>query len=870
MNANNQQVERGLGEIEIDGRAHLLIERLAEMRPFLMSVLSATDLWMFVSSSGGLTAGRGDATRALFPYETADRLHERPGLGGPVTIVKAQGVQWRPFGPYSDAASEGTRRVAKTPLMDRVAFIEDHPSLGLRLTQTWEASERFGWVRDVTLETTSDREIEVEVLDGLLDVLPAQVDLTSQQRASYLIDAYRHTELRSDLCHAGVYSLSSLLTDRVEPAEALRANVVWREGLPGETHLVPTAVEAFMRDRLEAPATHARGEKGAYLVRSRLSVKPGEPARWRMVLDADLDHLEFSKLSRVLLADPSPALDADLNETRRQMAELALTIDGYQRTGDGRVDANHLANTIFNGLRGGVLVDDGRVPRREVELVLSHRNRPVLDAHRDWVRGLPEELSIQQLREAAAHRGDPQLARLVDEVLPLAFGRRHGDPSRPWNRFSIHTRDEDGRRRLSYEGNWRDIFQNWEATAIANPDYLQSFVSKFASATTVDGYNPYRIAWDGIDWEVPDPEDPWSNIGYWGDHQVIYFLRLLEQLQGWDPEGLDELLDSRRFAFADVPYRLSPYAQLLEDPRDTITFDEARHAAAVNRSEAVGSDGLLVSDDEGVVMVSLWEKLLVTLATKLSNLVLEGGVWMNTQRPEWNDANNALPGFGLSVVTLAQTLRLSRFMEKLATRSEAEVQLSLPLRAWVTHVMEALEGVPDAPADDSARRTYLDAVGGAYGEFRGEVYEGWSRNRAPLHRSDLIRLIGESTRVLERSFRANQRPDGLMHAYNRMEIGEDTISISHLPEMLEGQVAALDAQVLEPSEAADVLEALYKSALYREDQKSFILYPDAVLPDFGERNEVSVESAEAIPTVRTWLDDEERSVIYRDALGGVR
>jgi hypothetical protein len=30
----------------------------------------------------------------------------------------------------------------------------------------------------------------------------------------------------------------------------------------------------------------------------------------------------------------------------------------------------------------------------------------------------------------------------------------------------------------------------------------------------------------------------------------------------------------------------------------------------------------------------------------MSNLIPEGGIWMNTQRPEWNDANNALVGNG--------------------------------------------------------------------------------------------------------------------------------------------------------------------------------------------------------------------------------
>ena len=32
---------------------------------------------------------------------------------------------------------------------------------------------------------------------------------------------------------------------------------------------------------------------------------------------------------------------------------------------------------------------------------------------------------------------------------------------------------------------------------------------------------------DGFDWETIEPDNPWSYIGYWGDHQIIYLLKFL-------------------------------------------------------------------------------------------------------------------------------------------------------------------------------------------------------------------------------------------------------------------------------------------------------------------------------------------------------
>src|SRR6266404_9045291 len=108
----------------------------------------------------------------------------------------------------------------------------------------------------------------------------------------------------------------------------------------------------------------------------------------------------------------------------------------------------------------------------------------------------------------------------LHDALPITFSRRHGDPSRPWNRFSIRVRKDDGTPAMNYQGNWRDIFQNWEALCTSFPSFLPSMVAKFVNASTADGFNPYRITRAGVEWEEPDPEDPWSNIGYWGDHQI--------------------------------------------------------------------------------------------------------------------------------------------------------------------------------------------------------------------------------------------------------------------------------------------------------------------------------------------------------------
>ena len=80
----------------------------------------------------------------------------------------------------------------------------------------------------------------------------------------------------------------------------------------------------------------------------------------------------------------------------------------------------------------------------------------------------------------------------------------------------------------------------------------------------------------------------------------------------------------------------------------------------------MGADGALLKTPTGEVYhVNMLEKLLATILAKMSNFVPEAGIWLNTQRPEWNDANNALVGNGTSMVTLYYMRRCFSFFDDL-------------------------------------------------------------------------------------------------------------------------------------------------------------------------------------------------------------
>ncbi|MDZ7647328.1 MAG: hypothetical protein U5K54_09185 [Cytophagales bacterium] len=235
---------------------------------------------------------------------------------------------------------------------------------------------------------------------------------------------------------------------------------------------------------------------------------------------------------------------------------------------------------------------------------------------------------------------------------------------------SIHTMKVMAQKYLDYDGNWRDIFQNWEALAYSYPEFMEGMIFKFLNASTFDGYNPYRITKSGIDWERIEPDDPWSYIGYWGDHQVIYLLKFLEFIENHSPGKLESYFDTEIFVYANVPYKIKDHTSILKNPKDTIDFDHALDKKIKELWHQLGADSALLRDSKDTIYhINFIEKILAIVLAKISNFIPEGGIWMNTQRPEWNDANNALVGNGVSMVTLCYLRRFLKFFNGLLQKS---------------------------------------------------------------------------------------------------------------------------------------------------------------------------------------------------------
>ena len=770
--------------INILGERFYEIANYDAMQPFFISLASDTDLWMYLSSTGGLTAGRRSPGEALFPYYTDDKITESFEFTGPRTVIN----DWKPFSNMQQPVYDVSRKIAKSTVGNQIVFCEDNHTLGLRFSYIWAPAGKHGWVRRVSLENLTNKPMDIDLTDSLLNVLPAGVERKTQNEFSTLVDGYKKTELVPGTSLA-LFRMEAILVDRAEPSESLACNTVYCLGLPGATY----------------DKTPSKGVRGAFVAEACLQLPANGSQTWYNVLDVSKDAVAVHELMHFIAQpDAVEQIEAAMAKSTETLKRIVAQNDGVQHTGDEANDARHFANVLFNTMRGGYYL-----------------NYP------------------------------PQSDT---EDLPLTFGRRHGDPSRPWNLFSIRVQDENGKPVVAYQGNWRDIFQNWEALSFSYPLYINHIIAKFLDATTADGYNPYRISNEGIDYEVIEPENPWSNIGYWGDHQIIYLLKLLELSNNHNPQKLQALLNERRYAFANVPYRLKSYAEIVADPKNSIRFDDEEHKRIQSLIPTMGADAKLLLDRNGQVRrTTMVDKLLITLLTKLSNFVPNAGIWMNTLRPEWNDANNALVGFGASMVTLCYMRRYVAFLLNLI---QEDVTIGLETLAF-------LRAIRHAYSNGNARQ-FLNIVGTAGETYRNAVYSGLSGETEVLEKEELQEFLSATLCKLDESIRANKREDGLYEAYNLIQFVGNDIEISHLYQMLEGQVAVLSSGLLSGEEASDLLDAMRRSDLYREDQRSYMLYPNRRRKTFLELNNLP-EEAKNLPVVQKYLG----SILKQDCDGGI-
>ena len=125
--------------VNMDNELFYKIENYDVIEDFFMTITSSSDIWNFCWSQGGVTAGRINSDRAIFPYYTADKVSDAKTYTGPYTaiVVEKDGknINWEPFA-YTTPAQEYTtfglkRNIYKNNSGTKVWFEEINEEVSL-------------------------------------------------------------------------------------------------------------------------------------------------------------------------------------------------------------------------------------------------------------------------------------------------------------------------------------------------------------------------------------------------------------------------------------------------------------------------------------------------------------------------------------------------------------------------------------------------------------------------------------------------------------------------------------------------------------------------------------------------------------------
>lgn len=774
-------------------------------------------LWCFYVNRGqGVCAfGVQDKDGALLEFEPANKAYRQVCQTGFRSFLRL-GPEGRFYEPFQEnQANQGFERRTRMVLTPHELRLEEvNHDLGLKFKVHYFGLPQrplAALCRELSIESLNGEALDLEILDGLPVLAPFGLGDLPRKTMGRTMEAWSHAEgLDEGLPYLRQRSSSD---DGVEVRAVSEGHFFagWAPGHgPGAPVVDPAAVFGPAGD-LAFPAHFAaqgwaagpqqvENRSPCGLLHWRLRLEPGQALRLRSLYGRAQGLAEARSLATEL-RQPG-AFEAWAAENERCVMQAAAP--GWIASGSPPLDGYALQSFLDNVLRGGLATPLQDGPRRS--------------------------------------------------VLHL-YSRKHGDLERDYNAFQLSPSPYS-----QGNGAFRDICQNRRNDAWTHPDAGDLSLRSFCQLLQLDGNNPLLVqgleyAWDGGEegqarlqallgpegarallLRLQRPVSPQElhaldpalvaavltrsqpivraepGHGYWTDHG-FYLTDMLESFEGLYPDRLPALLADPGFSYYDNPLRVVPRAEKLRATArgwrqyGAVHWDEEKAALIQSRGDEPqrARSGL----GQGPVFhCSLWAKLICFAANKLASLDAQGrGLEMDSEKPDWNDAVNGLPGlFGSSSNGSMELLRLLRLMRRWLGEAPSRVELHLELDAL-------LKGLLAAPAEPFA---YWVEAGRLKERYRDATRLGVQGTRQAWGPEALLAFFEAGIKRLEDGLAAARRPDGLIHTYfvNSPTVSDsiDGFHSEPMPLFLEGQVHYL--RLCGQSEAQHVAQTVERSPLY--------------------------------------------------------
>lgn len=264
--------------------------------------------------------------------------------------------------------------------------------------------------------------------------------------------------------------------------------------------------------------------------------------------------------------------------------------------------------------------------------------------------------------------------------------------------------------------------------------------------------------------------------GYWTDHWT-YNLDLLENFLAVYPEKLSHIMfENKNFTFYDNPHKVVPredkYVLWEGNPMQlqSVVFDEEKEEF-LNRREYAKNVVHTANGKGSVYKTNLLSVMLCLVTNKMASLDSAGvGVEMESDKPNWYDALNGLPG--LIGSSISETLEVKRNIQFLL-KSFTKLNLKDETYKIFIELKEYMESLTELLSKDSDAFTYWDNSATVKENYRRKTLYGICGVEKEVRISTIVDFL---------TLCLNKLNEGINKAWNKEENVISTYFINEVKE----------------------------------------------------------------------------------------
>ena len=719
-----------------------------------ISGLFGIPMWVFYNNRGQAISSFGieSKDRPILEFYPANKSYQLTEQLGFRTFIKSGNWVAEPFTSIPNTAVTRDMFIGMNELEIRETDLEkkiETTVLYFNLINEPYA----GLVRRTSIRNLGPTTVDLEVLDGLPEILPNGVNNDHLKNISNTIQAWMeilHLEsrvpffrLRASVkdsssvqsIEAGNYALAAsydgLLSPVVDPRLIFGSDTSYRQPL--------NLAEKGLSNLLAMTQT-VEGRTPCVFFGDRFSLAPDETYQINSIYGYAKNYPVLDQLQKQIL-NPDYLLEklAQARDLTNQLTEPIST-----KTGSRLFDAYCRQTFLDNLLRGG----------------------------------------------------SPQL--LGGKHIYYSYSRKHGDPERDYNYFNLSAENYS-----QGNGNFRDVNQNRRSDIYFEPLVADFNIRLFMSLIQTDGYNPLLVEGTlfSLDREHRDsvlklvknpgilaqllndsfspgqlldraiesgltvsPQELIEKViglshqhiqaefheGYWVDHWT-YSLDLIDSFLNVYPDRKDELLyTSEPLPFFDSTMMVNPRSRKYildnDQPRQLNAVIELEEKETLLNDRKHGRNWVRSNYGQGeIFQLNLFSKLIFLSIIKFSTRDPHGmGIEMEAGRPAWCDALNGLPGlFGSS---MSESFELARLLDFLISEMKiAAYQVNLPIE-----MADLLSEILTQLDKDQAAFDYWDAVTTSREKYRERTkfgVDGRTSQYSPIEMLSVLEKMRKSVQA---------------------------------------------------------------------------------------------------------------------------